>query len=44
MRTKVLFAFLRALPEYFTTLWIVKAGSAMLAMLWKTARFAMTMR
>jgi Ca2+/Na+ antiporter len=40
----VFFAFFNALPEYFTTLWMVKAGSPMDARLWNTARCNMTLR
>jgi hypothetical protein len=44
VRMKVLFAPLTIRPEYFTTLWIVKAGNPILAILWNTARFAITIR
>ena len=36
------FAFLSALPEYLTILWIVNAGRPMLARPWKTARSSIT--
>lgn len=38
LRTRLLLASLNARPEYRTTVWIVKAGSPIVAMLWNAAR------